>query len=821
MIKYIYFLLIIFYQSTGLSSQNFNNIVLNDECSKLDFSNTSSFYFSDDIENIEIKFNNGRAWIKNLLKASANGVITEKFKKKYKAKLIINYKDKISCIFNAKIKLHGDGADHHINTSNFLSSLDVELLNGNIKGIVKFKLYLGNNASRHKDYETFYNTLLSEMGFLAPRTSLINVKMLSQKSIFIFQEKIVKEFIEYNNLRESFLIEGNENLIIWNNSNSTNLFQDQFVNTKINNLKKFDINNIEIKQLVYEALNTINHEYLNFSKRYERYLKKVFSLPTSNITNEANIGFYLDLTNLESALNKSDNNLYTFEALMFATNSQHSLIPKNRKFYYDYIGKTYKPIFYDSSSGEEFDKENIPLNEIALTRNAIKGSDKALKLINNINFDDLYLKLSKRGLTKSKKILYNKIENIKENLKIISNISLESLSKKYGYSVQKLEKTRLDIKEDIYEANYYKNILKNNLLLRDDNLNYYFTCDFNINDSCKEKVSNKFYQLKKINLNLVFKNNNGFITCNINLNCKEILLTSKDFSNLIGGKYNNKNKINIFAGNFENYKKKKVREKNLKIINIKNYSNIFIDEESLIKVENFFNIYVKGSLKIEINNNKKTIKIYENSNGSFVTFFNGVLNNWKIEYEGQKINSKYSNLITGCVNFHNITINNSEIISKNSNCEDAINFINSNGNIKSILVENAISDAIDFDFSNLDIDKIVVNNAGNDCLDVSSGNYRTNKINLKNCGDKGISVGEKSYFTNNYTYIKSSNIAVASKDSSRVYIENIETEKCKIECFAAYRKKQEFNGGYLEIKNTISDSNIQIFEDKFSKIVLK
>ena len=86
--------------------------------------------------------------------------------------------------------------------------------------------------------------------------------------------------------------------------------------------------------------------------------------------------------------------------------------------------------------------------------------------------------------------------------------------------------------------------------------------------------------------------------------------------------------------------------------------------------------------------------------------------------------------------FYNITNIRTKVTSKNANCEDALNFVNSKGNIDSIIIENALSDAVDFDFSNLKIDKIIINKAGNDCLDLSSGKYHVNEIEFNNCGDK-------------------------------------------------------------------------------------
>ena len=78
----------------------------------------------------------------------------------------------------------------------------------------------------------------------------------------------------------------------------------------------------------------------------------------------------------------------------------------------------------------------------------------------------------------------------------------------------------------------------------------------------------------------------------------------------------------------------------------------------------------------------------------------------------------------------------------NAKCEDAVNFINTEGSIEDIEIYAAKIDALDLDFSNLNIKNIFVNEAGNDCADFSFGNYFVENLNVIQCGDKGLSVGE-------------------------------------------------------------------------------
>ena len=65
-----------------------------------------------------------------------------------------------------------------------------------------------------------------------------------------------------------------------------------------------------------------------------------------------------------------------------------------------------------------------------------------------------------------------------------------------------------------------------------------------------------------------------------------------------------------------------------------------------------------------------------------------------------------------------------------------------------------------------------------------------------------------------------SNIGIASKDASEVYINKSRILNTN-DCLAAYKKKQEFDGGFLKIANSeCKNFKRHKFEDEFSKINL-
>ena len=148
--------------------------------------------------------------------------------------------------------------------------------------------------------------------------------------------------------------------------------------------------------------------------------------------------------------------------------------------------------------------------------------------------------------------------------------------------------------------------------------------------------------------------------------------------------------------------------------------------------------------------------------------------------------------------------------------DDYINFYNSNFSVENLLMEDVYADAIDSDFSTGTIDNLIIKKAGNDCLDLSFGNYQVERGEFIECNDKGISVGEKSKTKIYETSISNSNIAIAAKDGSEIFVGNSIATKITNFCLAAYNKKSEFNGAEITYKNFQCDKNN--YFDNFSII---
>ena len=118
----------------------------------------------------------------------------------------------------------------------------------------------------------------------------------------------------------------------------------------------------------------------------------------------------------------------------------------------------------------------------------------------------------------------------------------------------------------------------------------------------------------------------------------------------------------------------------------------------------------------------------------------------------------------------------------------------------------------------MSIEQINIENSLNDCIDFSSGTYIIENSILKKCGDKGISVGEDTIANFQKIDVTTSNIGLASKDSSKVFLENSKMWDVN-NCYASYKKKQEFNGGQIKINNSsCKNFNTEIQVDNFSSI---
>ena len=109
-------------------------------CEGTSFSTTEEFK-ANSVEFIQINLGDKEGWYRNFYQLSTeqNVLITDQYKKRFTGTVEVTYSNGTTCKFDGEMRLTGDLQDHIRNVNE--TSLDIQLLNGNILGITNFKLF--------------------------------------------------------------------------------------------------------------------------------------------------------------------------------------------------------------------------------------------------------------------------------------------------------------------------------------------------------------------------------------------------------------------------------------------------------------------------------------------------------------------------------------------------------------------------------------------------------------------------------------------------------------------------------------------------------
>jgi hypothetical protein len=697
----------------------------------------------------------------------------KQYQKKTKAKISFVTKNGFECTYKAKIRGHGDGDDHlNLINGNVLSSYRIKLDEGNINNITRFILF--RPQSRNFDNEIFVSSLLRELGFLSPRTFKVKVEINNVVTDYIFQENLKKEFLEYNKKLEGPILEAKED---------TNNF-NMFTLARVSNVEWIK----GIGQNYIISLNAIKNINFHRSYGYSFRMKSINYLKDSGKIVESNYdGLAID----EILRFKKENltpdeykKIGTYQALMYALDASHGLSYDDTRFYYDPIYNTIEPVYYDGNS-------NI-LSIINFDRYTGEYANKIAnwqKVKNNILDFDEYLNYPSRHNLLNQVVTELAKNNAKDSIKMIDNLNLPKFylelknSGMNEISLNQLETVIEFIKNRLIKISTSK--VKENLT-SDEKLFEKYSKEMSVDKNLELNFYNNLHEKnKKIYLSLE--------KCDLKLSiCKTLTVEDNKIIDFLEQK-------NIFFAALKNEYKSGLASKT-----IKSYEDEYQSKKYFSKI----NVTKNNSVSINFNKEEKKIYINYLKKDGKVYLSNSNLDSWKIYMSNNTKNNDNENYrtileskkLTGCLTIIDSVVHDIEIYADNFFCEDTVNFIRTTGTINNIEINNSSSDGLDIDFSNISISKLKIYNAGNDCADFSFGNYSINDANLFNCGDKALSVGEKSIMKINN--IKSSNVltGVASKDDSNTKIQNAYFKNIKT-CLAAYKKKQEFNGGRIDIKN--------------------
>ncbi len=164
---------------------------------------------------------------------------------------------------------------------------------------------------------------------------------------------------------------------------------------------------------------------------------------------------------------------------------------------------------------------------------------------------------------------------------------------------------------------------------------------------------------------------------------------------------------------------------------------------------------------------------------------------------------------------NSIKITNSTF-SNNLNGDDFLNFFRCNNiSIKSSFFNNILNDAIDSDFSDLNISNTTFDIIGNDAIDGSGSNLIIDQCKFSNVSDKAISAGEKSIVEVNNSLFMNNEIAVVSKDASKMLLKDLNFIDNNID-FSSFIKKNYFGPSETTFQNTnvdkyLIENNSKIF----------
>ena len=717
---------------------------------------------------LKIKFLNERDWRTTNLRDHINSKKLGKVgwgehftnRERSKAEITI-LNENLTCKVNARIRAHGDMLDHRDGSG--LPSLNVALDDGHIFGITRFLLLRPN--TRGYDSEIFSTTLISNLGFLSPRTASARVEYNDLSYNFIFQEKIQKEFLEFNNLKEGPIFDGDERF----------LFIDPIDNLEFKKHKLVNENWIKKnKEKAYISL-------MGFSK-----LNKIQTMYDAKYTQ-----FVVDYAELarQKKYNKLFEDIEIYDAVVFATRSEHALSMNDRIFYYDHNYKKFLPIFYDGGSKLLNKYNQISTENFATSNNLVEksnlvngrvsyssviGAKKASDRLKNLDRSKLLRELNERGFKINKKNLEEILNKIDDNLDKLESFSNSRI---FEVNVKKIDKS-------LNQRRSYNKGFERKLVFFDEYFDNFLECLPEDNSSCK-KLDNSKTNLTKL-LSQKLKVDNYHLVF-----------------------YGKKNVLKNDGGWFHEYSDKK---------NFNKYQK----NESYFS--NDLNFFTYGAIKYNLDKNNKILNISKNSEYGTIFIYDSNLENWKISFQNNFQSNNSSridfNFLTGCINIYDSYFKNLSIESQNNDCEDSVNIVRSEGQIDYLNIKNAKFDALDFDFSKLKIKNIIVSGSNNDCLDVSYGLYEIDNLNVSMCGDKGLSVGENSNIVVKKLIAENVNIGLASKDNARATVNNFLANAVK-DCVRAYNKKQEFSGGYVNIKmlKCTNYENIQV-KDPQSKILI-
>ena len=409
---FIFFSFFLFINSSVFAKCNF---ISANYLNKLDNPNS--------INKIKIEIPKSAKYAINFYKvlASKSDNIPPELRRTFRAKISVIYKFG-TCVYNSKIRQHGDWKDH-IDEKREMRSLKINLKEGNILNAVKFRLLLPE--TRGNLNEILGALLLKKLDFISPETFEIETEINGVSGKMLFQEDIQKELLEKNYRREGPIFEGDESLL-WSKKRHHTEYEN-LVLSRLTNSNWFKKNS--------GTQNVTLTSYSKLQKRYLDYSQNI--IPRNKM---------LIFPNEQKSLIFED---YLF--ILLVMNGKHGLRPHNRKYYYNSFLDEFEPIYYDGDLSLLIKNDDPNILEYGFRKNY---KFKKIEKLNNKKFlDELFQEYKKRltSIEKGEIVFFNNA---------ISQITINSRF------LQKLIDQRLDVKniKQTFENNRAKYLKNQNKL---------------------------------------------------------------------------------------------------------------------------------------------------------------------------------------------------------------------------------------------------------------------------------------------------------------------------------------------------------------------
>lgn len=734
--------------------------------------------------------------------------IGEEFKKSLK--IFGTYRDETGQehLFSGRGRITGDLKDH-LEPGKRISSLSITLKEGNVGGVVKFRLLIPD--TRQSENEIFWSLLMEQLGYPVPFRRMVNVNLMGENHGFIFEEKPEKEFLESNGFREGPILEFDERQL-WSNFLLTRSWGRWLDQLKIKN------SDFLKNKVAYEIA------YRSLDPKFAR--NRFFDL--------------YDSVNKEYA--------------------PHGVTAHNRKYLYDVIYNDYLPIYFDGdvfegkenlcsgSSADQNSSSNTPKTDSAIKVLEAKFRDRTL----NARFSDTYRCVAAAVLEHFAfvEIKFKEVRPLQSvELGLDDDLSTAILRHKglrfrpplFRYNprnrtgeecfyIHPESSAYLDRFPDLLSAYQSSGTRKSkeewgeshyrNFGHRERREFFSTTADAFLFEHYVERYPDLLAaydavsgQLEKDSWGRNHFWSVGFKTGRNIYGPGDEESSIEAIETLI-----EQAEPESFWGNCQPLSEKKLKkvfsgeERPLMFGRVPYYGFLNVAYSPEV-AEVFREINVLDSdatieipsgityIKLSAQNAKIDVRLL--ADDAYLVLHNSSVVDSSINVLGtksrtQRLEVRYNTkLLTSCLTLIDSVVRQSTFVSSSCNREDAVNFIRVDGISVRLDIRDAASDGFDADFSHVQFDSVRIENSGNDCIDLSAGVYNLRDIDLHQCGDKGVSAGERSLVSLRNVSIADANIGIASKDLSRVSLSGMVSIKDAETCLTAYQKKQEFGPAFI------------------------